>query len=160
MQIAQMPLRWGSRRTNKPKKIVVHAMAEFLEQGGRDFSAWQWLEHLKLSAHGLVTPSGIVIRCRDDDERAYHAGEHNSDSLGVEVLVPGVHTYKTFIEAMKTDWVTKEAYDATVQLVSFWALMFEIPESEIYRHSDLDPDRKYDPGDGFPWYTFLASVAV
>jgi AmpD protein len=158
IQIAQMPLQWGGRRTNRPDKIVVHAMGEYIEQGGRDFSAWQWLNRLQLSAHALVTPSGIVVECRDTDERAYHAKGYNRNSLGVEILVPGVHTYGTFLEAMKTDWVTIAAWDAAVACVGKWAKEFDIPQNAIHRHSDLSPGRKFDPGTGFEWERFLTEV--
>lgn len=158
MMIANMPLTHGGSRTNKPSRVVVHAMAEYIEQGGRDFTAYELLDRLGLSAHALVTPSGVVIRCRDDDEHAYHAKGHNRNSLGVEVLVPGVHTYTTFLEAMKTEWVSDEQYVATVELVKSWVDRYHIGETGVVRHLDIDPGRKHDPGDGFPWDSFVKGL--
>lgn len=154
---AQIPLAAGAA-TNKPDKIVIHAMAEYIDQGGRDFSAVEWLERLGLSAHALITPSGVIIECRDPTRGAYHAKRHNRNSLGVEFLVAGAHTYGTFLEAIKGRYLTEDQIAAGVHLVREWASDFRIPKDRIFRHSDLSPGRKFDPGDGFPWVSFLDEV--
>lgn len=110
-----------------------------------------------LSVHAMVTPSGVVIRCRGDAEGAYHAAGHNQYSLGVEVLVPGKHTYETFLEKIKTDWVAPAQFAATVALVREWRKIPGIVEFK--RHCDTDPGRKLDPGAGFMWERFLKEIA-
>lgn len=156
MQIANRPNPHGKQRTHPPQLVVIHAMAEWLEQGEVDYHATEFLIRQKLSAHAFVTPSGVIVRARTDGQIAWHARGHNERSLGVEFLVPGVHTYGTFLDAIQEPYLTDAQYAAGVELVRGWCTRMTI--LEIKRHSDLDPGRKKDPGDGFPWSEFLAAV--
>lgn len=143
--------------SQKPERIVVHTMGEFINDAGRFYYAPDWLEYLRLSVHALVTPSGVVIRCRDDDRICWHAKGFNENSLGVEFLCPGPHDISTLKDRTKTPYLTKEQYDAGVALVQRWASRYGI--TQIDRHSDLDSQRRwYDPGRGFPWEQFLHDV--
>ncbi len=147
-----MPLPHGGG-VNLPKEVIIHAMAEYIEAGEEDFSAWQLLNSMGLSVHYLVTPTGVQIQCRDDDKIAWHARGHNINSIGIEVLVAGEHTYETFIERIKTPWVYGEQYTSLVGLSKrFEGLSFK-------RHSDVSPGRKFDPGEGFQWETFLKDIS-
>ncbi len=147
-----MPLSHG-RGVNLPTTVIIHAMGEYIEAGEKDFPAWGWLNKEGISAHYLITPTGVVIQCREDDEIAWHARDHNTNSIGIEVLVAGEHTYETFIERIKTPWVYGEQYTALVGLSKrFEGLSFK-------RHSDVSPGRKFDPGDGFQWETFLKDIS-
>lgn len=153
-----MHLPHGAKRQT-PRRIIVHAMGEMIQSGDgaerRIYPAAEWLDHLGLSAHALVSPTGEVVRCRVDEEGAWHAKGHNEDSLGVEVLVPGVHTYATLLRAIRTEYVTPAAWTATLRLVRDWMRLWSIPVDRVQRHSDVDPGRKYDPGSGFAWAPFL-----
>jgi N-acetyl-anhydromuramyl-L-alanine amidase AmpD len=155
MIVANKPLKSGRKRLD-PDLIIVHAMAEYMELGEADRSAWEQLKTSGLSAHALITPSGVVVRCRADDQGAYHARGHNRRALGVEFLVPGVHTLATFYDAISRHYLTEVQYQAGVALVSGWCRTFEI--TDVLRHSDVDSERKRDPGDGFPWQRFLTNV--
>ena len=158
MRIANMKSNHGRNRTTTPDMIVIHALGEFIDTEGNDYYAAQYLEYIGLSAHALISPSGIVIRTRNDDEIAWHAKGFNSNSLGVEVLVPGLHTYHTFSQAIKLDWVPGKSWDALLELVDFWLEKHKIKPDKIFRHSDLSPDRKIDPGLGFRWEGFLKDL--
>jgi AmpD protein len=160
VNVIDMPLAHGGNRINRPLKIIVHAMGEYIEQGGRDCTAYELLNRLGLSAHALVTPTGEVIRCRDDDEQAYHAKGANRNSLGVEFLVPGLHTYATFVEAIQTEYLSSAQYAAGLMLVRQWVADHGLQRDKIVRHSDVSPGRKHDPGTGFPWTEFLDDVYV
>lgn len=152
-QTVKMPSPFGFSRNQPPKRIIIHAMGEFINnQFAPDF-----LRSVELSAHALVTPSGVVIRTREDMQGAYHARSHNIDTLGVEVLVSGVHDYGTFLKAIQRDWVTPEAFGALVELVGGWREQHGI--EAVLRHSDIDPDRKNDPGVGFQWERFLKEIS-
>jgi len=72
MKIAEMPLRAG-REGQSPNRIVIHAMGEYIDTDDRDYDAVSWLDKIGLSVHAIITPSGVVIRCRDDYQMAYHA---------------------------------------------------------------------------------------
>ena len=131
---AEIKSKYGAD-SNNPKKVVIHAMAEFIEGGEGDFFAKDLLDNLGLSAHYLICPSGVVIQCRGDYEGAYHAKGHNKDSIGIEILVPGIHTYGTFIERIKTPYHTGEQYTSLVKLCR------EYKRLPFVRHSDIDPER-------------------
>ena len=104
-------------------------------------------------------PNGDVVRCRRDDQGAYHAKKHNENSLGIEFLVPGNHLYASFKEMIKEPYLTSVQYEAGMKFVrDEWFLKKGI--SKIERHSDVSPERKIDPGKGFPWEQFIREVGV
>ncbi len=141
-------LPYGANKQD-PTLIVIHAMGEYIKDNTKTYSAFEWLKYLKLSAHALVYPDGSILRTRRDTEGAYHAKGYNTNSLGIEFLVPGVHTYSTFKEAIKRPYVTEDAMEAGKGLISYWLDNYKI--TEVSSHSDLDPKRKIDPGKGFSW---------
>lgn len=156
MHIKLQPLEHGANH-NTPKMIVVHCMGEFI-MDPHPIHASDFLDKLGYSAHALIEPIGDVIICRDDDQGAYHAKGYNQNSLGIEFLVPGHHTYGTFLEAIKSPWANDEQLKAGADVIRRWAEAYDIPESRVVRHSDVSPGRKVDPGAGFPWHSFLCQV--
>ena len=142
-------------KTNTPDLIVLHAMGEYIE-GEPDLWAPAFLDKIGLSAHALVTPDGNIIRCREDYEGAWHAKGHNKNSLGIEFLVQGVHTYGSFMERIKTNYLTAPQYEAGLEQVRNWMKIHHI--TNIKTHSELSPGRKFDPGQGFPLVTFLQEL--
>ena len=148
-----MPLPRGAVRQT-PTRIIVHAMGELI--GG--IPAVDFLRDVvKLSAHVLVCPNGDVIRCRRDNQGAYHAKGFNANSLGIEVLVAGNHDYGSFKKMITEPYLTSAQYEAGVQFVrDEWVTKRGI--AQIDRHSDVSPERKVDPGDGFPWEQFKREV--
>jgi len=135
--------------------IVVHSMGEFINDP-HPIHASDFLVKMGYSAHALISPNGDVYVCRDDDQGAYHARGYNTDSLGVEVLVEGHHNYGTFLEAIKTDWVTLAQMDTLTEVVKSWLSAYDI--KRLVRHSDISPGRKVDPGAGFNWTGFIEGV--
>ncbi len=156
MNIIERPLPDGSSSRNEPELIVVHCMGEYINDNGELYFAPDWLEHLGFSAHALIVPNGDVMICRPESKGAYHARNFNKDSLGVEFLVHGEYNYATWLDAIKTDWVTPEQYQAGAELVRSWVTAHNI--TKIKRHSDISPGRKVDPGAGFRWPEFLQAV--
>jgi N-acetyl-anhydromuramyl-L-alanine amidase AmpD len=132
----------------KPKGCIVHAMGEFIEAGEEDYFAKEFLDLIGLSAHYLVTPSGVIIQCRELHEIAYHAKGANSTNVGIEILVSGVHTYSTFTEAIKKPYMTTQQITAFDDLVKYLESK-GISRNNYQRHSTISPGRKVDPGDGF-----------
>lgn len=143
-------------KTQTPNRIVVHSMAEYLDFEPEDIYAPDFLKKLGLSAHVLITPEGVEIRQRHDHEGAWHAKGFNKDSLGVEILVKGVHTYGSFLKEIKKDYVTEEQFETLVNLCRGWIEKHDI--KHVDRHSDLSPGRKFDPGSGFDWNRFLTEI--
>jgi len=146
--------------TQRPRRIIVHAMAYQIDYEGERLYAATFLARVGLSAHILVAPDGQRICCRYDRQGAYHAKGYNTDSLGIEVLVPNVYSYTPFVERIKEPWVGLRQLTATVDQVAGWCREYGIkPErGQLDRHSDIDPERKVDPGQGFPWQDFLVRV--
>jgi len=155
MNIIERPLLSGASHNN-PKMAVIHAMGEYIKDPDPIFAP-DFLEKIGLSAHALIVPNGDVMICREDNQGAYHARGYNTDSLGVEFLVEGVHDYGSFLEAIKTDYITPDQWAAGVELVKHWKEKHNI--SKVVRHSDLSPGRKLDPGSGMNWIKFISEVS-
>ena len=119
--------------------------------------------NLKPLAHmgGPQVPSRIIVHAMGEFIRypdgsvlsAWHARGFNQHSLGVEVLVAGEYDYASFLARIKEDWTTPEQLAETVRLCRSWRDTWGI--EQVDRHSDVDPDRKKDPGEGFPWSRFI-----
>lgn len=137
-----------------PSRLIIHAMGEVIDAEERDYPADEWLNHLKLSAHFLIKPDGEVIKMRHTKTMAWHAKGHNSNTVGIEFLVPGLHTYETFLDMIQTPWVSSEQMDAGIELSQGILDYFDISVDQVVRHSDISPGRKKDPGDGFDWQAF------
>jgi len=149
----------GGNRINIPGLIVVHAMGEFIDDGVEVRSARDFLDHYKLSAHVLCEPTGDFIRCRADDQIAWHARGHNTGSVGIEILVPGTHNYSSFLKAIKkNNWASDEQMAASAEQVREWMNLYDIPIKKVVRHSTLSPDRKVDPGSGFNFVRFQKMI--
>lgn len=156
--IAEM-YRTDVRPKQNPVGIVVHSMAEFIENGERDWFAPDFIESIGLSAHAFITPSGVVIRTLRDDQMGAHARGHNENTLGIEFLVAGVHTYASFAEAIQEPYLTDVQFEAGAEFVYNWRKAHGLNGRQVMqRHSDLSPGRKIDPGAGFPWESFLEGV--
>ena len=131
-----------------PDTLVIHAMSEYINGMYAD----EFLSSMGLSAHFLLKPNGEFIKLRKTTEVAWHAKGFNTNSIGIEVLVEGSHTYDTFLEKIKTDWVKPEQYKALIEMSNGIIEHYDI--EKVVRHSDLSPERKKDPGDGFKWQYF------
>ncbi len=145
-------------RANSPELIVVHAMAEYIEWEAQELHAADFLDKIGLSAHLLICPNGDIIRLRKDNESAWHAKNFNRNSLGIEFLVEGVHTYETFIKAIKEPYLTDAQFAPGVWCVQKWMSDYSIPVYSVKTHSELSPRRKYDPGKGFPLTKFIEEL--
>ena len=138
----------------RPRRIVVHAMCAEIDYEGSRIDAAALLDRLKLSAHVLIQPDGTAIRCRRDDQVAWHAKGHNTDSLGVEVLVPWAYDLDGLKRVTAEKWVSTAQFGALASIITIWKRVHRI--ERIDRHSDLDPERRFfDPGQGFPWVELL-----
>lgn len=146
-----------------PDTLVIHAMAETIqldreiEVRGKvievgNYSAHEWLVLLGLSCHFLLHPDGSFTKQRSTKEMCWHAKGFNDGSIGIEVLVSGSHNYDSFVEEIKTDYVTDAQFNSLVEMSNGIIEYFGI--ENIVRHSDLSPDRKVDPGNGFKWDEF------
>lgn len=140
-----------------PDTIIVHAMGEFILTDPPRHAV-KFLDYAELSAHSLISPDGTNFRCREDNEVAWHALKHNTNTLGIEFLVAGEHNMASLIKAMDKEYVAEIQYQAGLAQIKEW--LSEWPIKKITRHSDIDPERKVDPGDGFPWQRLMNDVGM
>lgn len=153
----QTLLKHGAKEQT-PKRVIIHAMGEYIETADARQHAAPFLDSIGLSAHALVAPDGTNYRCRLDTQGAYHAAGHNTDTLGLEFLVPGIHTYASLIKTMAKPYLSVVQYEAGLEQVRSWRDRWNI--TEVLRHSDISPERKVDPGLGFPWIKFLSDLGL
>ena len=158
MDLIQIPSNNGPKGELFATEIIIHSMAEWIDRPDRDYSAWEWLEKSGLSTHFFVTPLGLVLQQRQLNQRSYHARGHNLQSIGIEVLVPGLHTYESFLVTIQKPWVLRGQFTRTIQLVRWILKQPGIKRGvELRRHQDVS-SQKRDPGDGFEWGRFCRAV--
>lgn len=159
-----------------PKGIVIHSMGEYLQWEGEWITAHDFLIALKLSVHGFIHPDGLYEPMVKSPNKAYHAGKSewdglsnlNSHYLGFELLVPGKQTYDSFLKAIKEPGTYSEAqFDAALSTCKWWMDKYNIPASNVVRHSDCSGDHvrgdrkgKVDPGPAFDWERFQAALVA
>ena len=153
--VKSIPLPKGPKKQN-PSRIILHSMGEYIDLDSGPKYAPDFLKDVGLSVHALICPDGNVIRCREDNQGAWHAKGFNKDSLGIEFLVPGVHSYISFKKVIKKPYITFAQHVTGVELVRDWCSKYDI--TSIEEHRSLSPKRKYDLGDGFPLQQFLQDV--
>lgn len=158
-QILEQPFTARGLRTKPIDRLVVHAMTAVV--GTR--TAWEHLEATGLSVHALIAPDGLIIRGCPSDRVAYHARGFNATTLGVEVLVPYATDYAGLAAACGWDataWkavvpLPPDPYTPAQYSSLVWWLRDEAARCpsrpELCRHSDLSPERKFDPGPVFDW---------
>jgi N-acetyl-anhydromuramyl-L-alanine amidase AmpD len=134
----------------KPELIVLHASAEWVWDFDEDkyYHILSYHKHKGWSAHYYVFQNNLLVKCKKDIDMAYHAAGHNKNSIGIEFIMPGFHTYEMFIDAIDGQWLLREQLDIGLDVVK--KLIYKYRIKEITTHHELDPDRKYDPGHGFP----------
>jgi N-acetyl-anhydromuramyl-L-alanine amidase AmpD len=149
-----------------PKYIIIHAMGETIIEGAKEYTAVEWLHHLRLSAHELIYPNGVSYQMRDWNVRAAHAGVSkwgddvglNSCSLGFELLIEGAHNYGLLLQKMATEGIyTDLQYDKLAQLCADACIKFDLhPNHSILTHEMVAGDNvrgkgkgKRDPGRAF-----------
>lgn len=137
-----------------PRRLIIHSMSEHINGMYAD----EFLNSIGLSAHFLLCPNGDFIKLRKTHEKAWHAKGHNTDTIGIEVLVKGEYTYNQFVNIIKGAWVQEEQYNALIEMSKGIMDYYDIPKESVLRHSDIDPERKVDPGDGFDWEYFKSKL--
>ncbi len=136
-------------RTRPVDLLVIHAMGEWVIDDGVYSHATDFLVRIGLSVHALCLPDGRIIESVDGDQVAYHAGEHNERSIGIELLVAGAHDLASLQRAMldvEQPPYTAAQYVAAGRWLRRQAEARGLGFEHVTTHAHLDPERKQDPG--------------
>lgn len=101
----------------------------------------------EVSAHYLIGRDGTLWQMVEEDQRAWHAGagewcglqDINSRSIGIELDNGGDHPFSA------------PQMDRLEQLLTEVMRRWRMPPDAVIGHSDMAPDRKFDPGPRFDW---------
>ncbi|CUH64132.1 N-acetylmuramoyl-L-alanine amidase AmiD precursor [Thalassovita gelatinovora] len=136
---------FGPRRDGaRPDLIVLHYTAMTSAEAALDRLCDPLAE---VSAHYLICERGQIWQLVEEDMRAWHAGagqwgavgDINSRSIGIELANLGTHPF------------SQPQMAALEALLRRIMARWPIPPERVIGHSDMAPDRKYDPGARFDW---------
>tara|TARA_B100001741_G_C16493744_1_gene571048 strand:- start:433 stop:960 length:528 start_codon:yes stop_codon:yes gene_type:complete len=111
-------------------------------------NSFQSLEDIRVSSHLFIKRTGHIIQYVPFNKRAWHAGESqykdrssfNDFSIGIE------------LHGSVADLYTDEQYRSLSKAIIELKRIFpSITDSNILGHSEIAPDRKFDPGPNFIW---------
>lgn len=88
----------------------------------------------KVSAHYLIMEDGEVVKMVDEKNIAWHCRNHNTTSVGIEIA--GYHNRK----------INDTQIKSSVYLIKRVKNEYKLKDSNIKAHSELDPERRKDPG--------------
>ncbi|MBV1704795.1 MAG: N-acetylmuramoyl-L-alanine amidase [Hyphomicrobiales bacterium] len=140
---------FGARANGRrPDSVVLHYTGMPTADGAL---AWLCNPTSEVSCHYFVFEDGRTVQLVREADRAWHAGrgawqgetDMNSASIGVEIANPGHDGgCPPFPEAQ---------VDGVIALLRDILDRRAIPARRVIAHSDMAPERKRDPGEGFPW---------
>ncbi len=150
--------------------FVVYSMGEFIRRGDRNIAAADWLFELGVSAHNIISPDGTIHQYIDWEARAWHAGVSewegrnsvNDFSIGVELLVAGIHDWNSFVRALQEPHpYTDKQYSSLGWLFAQTQSTTNIGLADVAGHDSVAGDAvrgegkgKIDPGPNFDWARF------
>ena len=117
-----------------------------------DHDYFNEIKDLKVSSHIYIKRDGEIIQFVPFNKRAWHAGESsyrvmrdcNNYSIGIE------------LEGYNDDVFSEDQYNsliiATKEILKKYPM---IKKDNITGHSNVAPNRKTDPGNGFDWKRYL-----
>lgn len=144
-----------------PKFLILHYTVSNFESTKNNFLD----PASQVSSHYVLDTDGQVYIFVPEEKRAWHAGvsyfdgvgynlttrkriygDMNSASIGIEIVNPG---YDKVVTDLKV--YTKPQIKSLRILVSNIVERYNIPPKYVLGHSDIAPNRKFDPGFYFPW---------
>lgn len=101
----------------------------------------------EVSAHYLICERGQIWQLVEESQRAWHAGagqwgavtDVNSRAIGIELANTGSHPF------------SEPQMAALEQLMPGIMARWSILPERVIGHSDMAPERKFDPGPHFDW---------
>lgn len=130
----------------KPNYVIIHHTAQdSLQQTIKTFT----LVSTQVSAHYVISRTGIVVHMLNDYLRSWHAGvsrwgnitDMNSCSIGIELDNNGTEPF------------SDAQIKSLLLLLARLKKAYNIPTANFIGHADIAPGRKTDPSAYFPWQT-------
>lgn len=161
----QSPNYYPGRLGIKPSHVIVHSMAGSF--GGSIATFHNTTPGKRTSAHYLISKHGEVHQMVKDEDRAWHVGNANGFTIGIE-HEDGLYINGKFSGTCENDphWVTDIMLDTSAQLVAQLMKKWGIPEAKLETNviGHNNPlMRKYkndhvDPGPYFPWQKYYSLI--
>jgi N-acetylmuramoyl-L-alanine amidase len=142
-------------QTSRVKYLILHYTVADTDQSIKIFKGDS---DLLVSVHYLLTDEKQpkIYQFVDESRVAYHGGRSNwktdaainYTSVGIEIVNKG------WVDGPnERQWFAFPQYqiDALIPLVKDIVTRHRIPPTNVLGHSDIDPQRKQDPGALFPW---------
>lgn len=135
---------YAERSSRSIRRIVIHT-TEGSEAGT---IAWFQDPRARVSAHYLVARSGRITQMVDDHDLAYHAGNANGDTIGIEC--EGYAARDTWTEAQ-----LRALEGLVADLVARYGIA--VDRAHLVGHSEV-ASHKSDPGPHFDWDRLLRAL--
>lgn len=109
----------------------------------------------------VTVDSDSIVWMLPDDHTAWHVRGYNSPSLGIEIATQA-HRW----DDAPDEWLAG-VVENVAKVLAIWSQRHDIPlrriskaqaddgQKGVVAHADLDPGRRSDPGDDFPWKRVL-----
>jgi N-acetyl-anhydromuramyl-L-alanine amidase AmpD len=138
--------RYRSGRSQRITTVVIHTIEGSLQSGINTFRSGD----RKVSAHYIVGRSGTIVQCVKDSDTAWHAGQANGYSVGIE--------HEGF--SNRRDTWTNENMRASARLTRWLCDTYNIPidRQHIIGHSEAPGATHGDPGRYFDWALYMKLV--
>ena len=153
-------------RKDSVQFIIIHATGTETLQETLDV-----LEKRRVSAHYVIDQDGTIYGLVDPDKRAWHAGISdwegycqktglkglNDASIGIELQCAPKDRMENG-EVCKFGTFSNDQIMSCVELCKRLMRTYDIRVDHVLRHSDVSPNRKFDPGETFPWKIFKQTL--
>jgi N-acetyl-anhydromuramyl-L-alanine amidase AmpD len=147
----------------QPRQVVIHATRSGISNFPREFEAtlnWFSSSNSQASTHWVIDRDGTTGRCVPDNRQAWHAGESNAWSWGIELC-----------QGVEADGFTEPQIDKLVEVCAGYCQDFGIPPAHVtfdamhgfIGHEETSQGiraRKSDPGIRFDWNGFIARLGA
>lgn len=137
---------YSNRRGNPTiSYIVIHT----IEGSASGCVSWFRNPASKVSAHYVIKRDGGIIQCVDESKKAWHAGQYNNRSIGIE--------HEGYAD--RNTW-TDAQVRASARLSRYLCAKYNIPKTRrnIVGHIEVPGSTHHDPGRFFDWDYYMKLI--